>query len=49
MISLGDFINEFSKEYNVQHIDDVESGVFVAKVKEDIYLMKNVEVTANAK
>lgn len=44
MISLVDFIKEFSKEYSVQHFDDVESGVFVENIKGDIYLMKDVSV-----
>jgi len=49
MISLADFINEFSRDYSVQNFDDINSGIFVAKVKEDIYLMKNVDVRENAK
>ena len=48
MVSLVEFLDDFSKNYSVQHFDDIESGIFVAKITEDIYLMKNVEVKSNA-
>lgn len=44
MLSLRDFILGFAKEYSVIHFDEIESGVFVDKIKEDIYLMRNGEV-----
>lgn len=43
-VTLIDFINEFSKNYSVQHFDDICAGIFIAKVKEDIYLIENAEV-----
>ena len=44
MISLVDWLKNLSEDYSVQHFDDVESGIFVDKIKEDIYLIKNAEV-----
>lgn len=44
MVSLVDFLDEFSRDFSVQHFDDIETGIFCAKIKEDVYLMKNVEV-----
>ena len=49
MVSLTEFLDDFSKNYSVQRFDDIESGVFVTKIKGDIYLMKNVEVKTHAK
>lgn len=48
MVSLTEFLDDFSKNYSVQRFDDIESGIFVTKIKEDIYLMKNVEVKTHA-
>lgn len=44
MLSLSEFIRRFALDYTVQHIDDVESGVFVTEINKDIYLMSNQEV-----
>lgn len=44
-----DWLSDLSKNYSVQHFDDVESGIFVAHVKGDIYLMNHAEVKENAK
>lgn len=44
MISLKDFIKDVSDNYSVQHFDDIEEGIFVAKIKGDIYLMNHAEV-----
>ena len=44
MISLVDFIKDFSDNYSVQHFDDIDHGIFVAKIKGDIYLMNHAEV-----
>lgn len=44
MLTLSEWLSDFSKEYSVHHYDDIESGTFVAKVKDDIYLMKDAEV-----
>ena len=43
-MEITEFLDNFSKEYSVQHFDDIDNGIFCAKIKEDIYLMKNVEV-----
>lgn len=44
MLTVSEWLGNFSKNYSVQHYDDIESGTFVAKIKEDIYLMNNAEV-----
>ncbi|WP_292749761.1 hypothetical protein [Methanobrevibacter sp.] len=44
MLTVSEWLGNFSKNYSVQHFDDIESGIFVAKVKEDVYLLKHVEV-----
>ena len=41
MISLKDFIKDVSDNYSVQHFDDIDHGIFVAKITEDIYLMNH--------
>ncbi|WP_458456193.1 hypothetical protein [Methanobrevibacter sp.] len=44
MITIQDWLIDISKNYSVQHCDDVESETYVAKVKDDIYLMKDAEI-----
>ena len=44
MMSLRDFIIDFSKEYSVHRLDDVKSGTFIRVVKGDVYLMYNATV-----
>ena len=44
MITITEWLTDLSENYSVQHFDDVESGTFVANVKEDIYLMRHAEV-----
>lgn len=44
MITMQEWLKDLSENYSVQHCDDVESGTFVANVKEDIYLIKHAEV-----
>lgn len=44
MISIGEWVKDLSENYSVQQFDDIESGIFVAKVKEDIYLMSHAEL-----
>ena len=44
MITITDWLTDLSENYSVQHLDDVESGAFVANVKGDIYLMRNAGV-----
>lgn len=48
-ISLIDFIKDISDNYSVQNFEDIEAGIFVAKIKEDVYLMNHVEVKENSK
>lgn len=44
MVSLVDWLKDLSENYSVHKFDDIESGIFVAKITEDIYLMNNAEV-----
>ena len=44
MISLTDFIKDISDNYTVENFDDIDGGIFVAKITEDIYLMNHSEV-----
>ena len=44
MLSIGEWLKDLSENYSVEKFEDIESGVFVAKVKEDIYLMNHSEV-----
>ena len=44
MITITEWLTDLSENYSVQHCDDVNSGTFVAKVKGDIYLMRNAKV-----
>lgn len=44
MVSLTDWIKDLSENYSVNRFDDINSGIFVAKIKEDIYLMNHAEV-----
>ena len=41
MISIKDWLMDLSENYSVERLDDVESGEFVAKVTDDVYLMKH--------
>ena len=43
MVSLVDWLKDLSENYSVHRFDDVESGTFVAKVKDDVYLMNHAE------
>lgn len=43
-MNIQDWLMDLSKNYSVQHCDDVESGTFIAPVKGDIYLIRNAEV-----
>ena len=42
-MDLRDFIIGFSEEYTVQHIDDAREGIFVDKLKEDIWLSRTIQ------
>lgn len=42
-MDLKEFIINFSEEYTVQHIDDAHEGIFIDKIKEDIWLIRNLE------
>ena len=44
MISISDWVKDLSENYSVQQFDDIEAGIFVAKIKSDIYLMNHAEV-----
>lgn len=44
MISLKEFIKEFSEEYSVKKFEDIDGRIFKAKIKGDIYLISNAEV-----
>ena len=44
MMSVKDWLIDLSENFSVQHFNDIESGICVAKVKEDVYLMKHAEV-----
>lgn len=43
-MNLTDFIKNFSEEYSVHRLEDVDSGIFKAKIKADIYLIQHAEV-----
>lgn len=43
-MNLIDWLLDLSENYSVQKFDDIESGTFVAKIKDDIYLMNHVDV-----
>ena len=40
-MNLGDWLMDLSMNYSVEHIDDVESGTFIAPVTSDVYLVKH--------
>lgn len=44
MITIQDWLINLSKNYSVQRFDDVESGIFVERIKGDVYLMDHAEV-----
>lgn len=44
MVSKADWLKDLSENYSVQHFDDIESGIFVANIIGDVYLMKHAEV-----
>ena len=43
-MSLSDWLIDLSENFSVQRFEDIESGTFVAKVKDDVYLMNHAEV-----
>lgn len=43
-MNLIDWLLDLSENYSVQKFDDIESGTFVAKIKDDIYLMNHADV-----
>ena len=47
MLSVSAWLQDLSQNYSVEQFDDIESGVFVEKVKGDIYLMNHKEVSEN--
>ena len=47
MMSLSEFIGNFSKEYSVHRLDDVRSGTFIRVVKGPVYLMHNAELVSD--
>ena len=40
-MNLSEFIVNFSREYSVHHVNDVDSRVCVKEIKQDICLVKN--------
>ena len=44
MISVRDWLTDISANYSVEQFDDIENGVFVAKITEDTYLMNHKDV-----
>ena len=42
-MSLSDWLIDLSENFSVQRFEDIESGTFVAKVKDDVYLMNHEE------
>ena len=43
-MNLSDWLMDLSRNYSVEHIDDVESGTFIAPVTSDVYLVKHSDV-----
>ncbi len=41
---LSEFVLGFAENFSVKHISDVDHGVFVECIKDDIYLVKNDDV-----
>ena len=41
---LSEFIINFAEEYSVHKLQDIEAGIFVKPIKDDIYLMRDAEV-----
>lgn len=44
MITITEWLTDLSENYSVQHLNDVESGIFVERITEDIYPIKHAEV-----
>lgn len=44
MIGLNEWLMDLSRNYSVQHVDDVDGGVFVAPITAEVYLVKHTEV-----
>ena len=47
MLTLSEFIRNFAAQYSVQHINDVDHGVFMEEIKPDIYLLNNCQITGD--
>ena len=41
MMMQSEFLINFSEKYSVKHIKDIESGIIVDNIKEDIYLVED--------
>ena len=39
-MDLAEFIYCFSRDYYVHHLDDVDEGVFVDEIVENVYLIR---------
>ena len=43
-MKIEEWLMDLSRNYSVEHIDDVESGTFIAPVTSEIYLVKHSDV-----
>ena len=43
-MKIEEWLMDLSRNYSVEHIDDVESGTFIAPVTSDVYLVKHSDV-----
>ena len=43
-MKLKDFIQNFSEEYNVLHLDDINDGCITTHITGDIYLIRKGDI-----
>lgn len=46
MLSVAEWLTDLSNNYSVQQVEDTKGGIFVERIKGDIYLIKHTEVKA---
>lgn len=44
MMTITEWLTDLSENCSVQRFEDIEGGIFKAKIKGDIYLIRNAEV-----
>ena len=44
MVSLKEWLTDLSQNCSVQRFEDIESGIFKARIKDDIYLVSHADV-----